>query len=114
MFTAYSAPARCLCALAPDPLLAALKDLLLPHGHGLLQLVDRLAAGVHGRASVGRRDGDDDARLADRDMAGAVGHRDVWACMPSLDLVGDAGHLGLGHLGVGVVLEVDDGAAAAV
>src|SRR5438094_9412018 len=98
MLTAYSPPVRCLCALAPDPLLAALEDLLLPYGDGLLERVDRLAAGVHRRTAVGRRDRDHDARLADRDVAGAVRHGDVQDVVATLHLVGDAGHLGLGHL----------------
>src|SRR6185437_8550158 len=114
MFTAYSPCARRLRALAPDPLLAALEDFLLPHRYGLLERVDRLAAGVHRRAAVGRLDGADDARLADRDVACAVCHGDVEDVVAALHRLGNAGHLGLGHLGVGVVLEVDNGAAAAV
>ena len=51
-------PRACPCAdmsraLAPDPLLAALEDLLLPDRHGLLEGVDRLAAGVHRRRRGG-------------------------------------------------------------
>src|SRR3954447_3791184 len=105
MLTAYPPPGGCLCALAPDPLLAALEDLLLPHGDGVLERVDDLAAGIHRGAAVSGRDGDDDARLADRDVARAVRNRDVEDLVAGLHPVRDARHLRLAPLPGGVVLE---------
>src|SRR5205085_1299517 len=57
---------------APDPLLAALVDLLLPERHRRLESVDRLLAGGESGLPVWRRDGDQDAGLADLDPSDAV------------------------------------------
>src|SRR5204863_107158 len=60
-----------------DPLLAACVDLLLPQRNRLLERVDRLAAGRERCRPVRRRDGDDDARLADLYAADPVMDRDL-------------------------------------
>ena len=55
---------------------------------------------------MGRGDGDDDARLADLDAADAVVDRDAGQVVALADLGGDLLHHGLGHVLVGLVLEV--------
>src|SRR5205823_3689424 len=96
----------------PEPLLAALVDLLLPERHRLLERVDRVLARRQRVVAVRRRDGDRDARLADLDPADPVVDRDRPELVPLLELGGDLGHHLLGHLGVGLVLEIEDGPAA--
>src|SRR4029079_19043315 len=66
----------------PDPFLAADVELLLPERHRCLGVVDRLASGVDRRRTVRRRDGDDDARLADLDRPDAMVDRDVDHLLP--------------------------------
>src|SRR4051812_20755422 len=106
MPTRYSLPA-CLARtpgrggtgpFAPDPLLAALEDLLLPDGHGLLERVDRLPARLERGAAVRRGDRDRDARLADGHHADPVGHRHRHDLVTLPEPVGDPAHLRLRHL----------------
>src|SRR4029453_8519361 len=60
----------------PDPAAAARPELLLPDGHGRLELVDQLAAAGERLGPVGRRGGHDHARLARSDHPGPGGQGD--------------------------------------
>src|SRR5579884_664987 len=100
--------------LALDPFLAVFGDLFLPDGHGGLERVYGVAAGLEGLAAVGAGDDDDDAALADLQPADAVDHRHAVGAPAALDLGGDGGHLALGHLGVRLVFEVADALALVV
>src|SRR5206468_3405525 len=62
-------------ALESHPDLAVLEVLLLPDGHRALERVDRVLARLEGLVTMGRRHGDEDARLADLEPAGAAAHR---------------------------------------
>src|SRR4051812_6722480 len=97
---------------APDPLLAALVDLLLPERHALLERVDRVLAGGERVGPVRRRDGDHDARLADAHPADAVVDSYGAEVVARLQLAGDLGHDLLGHPLVRLVIEVHALAAA--
>src|SRR4051812_24867037 len=97
---------------APDPLLAALVDLLLPERHALLERVDRVLARCERVGAVRRGDGDHDARLADADPADAVVDGDRAELVAGLELGGDLGHDPFGHALVGLVVQVHDVPAA--
>src|SRR5262245_25382496 len=87
-------------ALQADPHLAVLEVLLLPHRHDLLQRVDGVRARVEGFASMGRRHGDDDARLSDLQPAHPVLHGHPLHRRPARSQpLADLPHLGLGHGG---------------
>src|SRR5436305_2355046 len=85
-------PGNGLLRAAPDPLLPALVDLLLPQRHLDLQAVDRVPAGRESVVAMRCRDGDDDARLADRDTADPVVDGDAAEVVPALQLVGQRCH----------------------
>src|SRR5215211_2898229 len=104
--------ATALLGTAPQPFLAALVDLLLPERHGLLEPVDRLAAGGQRVLPVRCRDGDHHARLADLDPADAVVDRDRAEVVFLLELGRELRDHVLGHLGVCLVVEVEHFAPA--
>src|ERR1051325_10548473 len=97
---------------AADPLLAALVDLLLPERHRLLERVDRLAAGGQRSLAVRGGDRDRDARRADLDAPDTVVDRDRAELVALEQARSEPGHHVLGHLGVGLVLEMRDLAAS--
>src|SRR5688572_10558288 len=99
-------------ALEPDPDLAILEVLFLPHGDGALEGVDGVAAGVEGIAAMRRRDGDEDGRLADVQAARAMqdGHT-ADTGPPGTQRLTDLAHLDLGHRRVRLVLEKFHGPA---
>jgi hypothetical protein len=66
-------------------------------------------AGLEGLPAVGGGDGDEDARLADLEPSDPVQDRHRLDARPSTaHLDADLAHLGFGHRGVGLVLEVLD------
>src|SRR5262249_11290863 len=97
---------------SPDPFLAAGVDLFLPERDRGLEGLDRLAAGVDGGRPVWRRDGDDDARLADFDPAEPVMYGDRAQPVPLRQLVAGPLEHRRGDLLVGLALDVEDGALA--
>src|SRR5439155_1236322 len=64
-------------ALQADPHLAVLEVLLLPHGDGALERVDRVATGLEGVAAVRGGHGDQHRRFADLEPADTMQHRDA-------------------------------------
>src|SRR5439155_23607651 len=93
-------------ALQADPHLAVLEVLLLPHGDGALERVDRVATGLEGVAAVRGGHGDQHGRFADLEPADTMQHGDAAHAGPaSADGGADLPHLGLGHRGVRFVLE---------
>src|SRR5439155_4292756 len=95
-----------------DPFLAAGVDLFLPERDRRLERLDRLAAGVESGRPMRRRDGDDDARLADLDPPEPVVDGDRAQPVARGQLVAELREHRLGHLLVGLVLEVHDVAPA--
>ena len=88
-----------------QPVLAGLD---LPDRRLGLDPVDQRAGGVERLAAVGRGGGDDHARLAQRHRARAVLERDRAAPVGRRDLLADRPQPLLGHLGVGLVVELRD------
>src|SRR5438552_957076 len=89
--------------------------LLLPDGHDRLQLVDGRAGRRESGVAMRGTGGDDDRDLTDREIADAVVHDQTQRSVIGLETLSDLAHLRLGHLGIGLVLEVrDDLPAAAV
>src|SRR5262249_60686737 len=72
-----------LTALEPHPDLAVLEVLLLPHGHGPLERIDRVSAGLEGITAGLSRDGDEHARLPDLQAARTMEHRDAAHARPA-------------------------------
>src|SRR5262249_59482745 len=94
----------------PDPLGPVGAGLFLPDRRALLQLVDELLRGGERLAAVGRAGGERDRDVADLERAGAMLEREPRPRIARLDLVADRVEDLLGHRGVGLVLELLDGA----
>src|SRR6185312_6570259 len=97
-----------------DPLFAVFRDLFFPDGHGRLERIYRMAAGLERLGAMRAGDDDDDAALADLQPPDAMDDGDVIGLPTLLHLGGDGGHPLLGHLRVGVIFEVADTLAARV
>src|SRR5438067_12231398 len=89
-----------------DPDRAVFGELLLPDRDHGLQLIDAFARRGERRIAVRRTGRDDDRDLSDRQIPDAVVHHDARRGILRLEPVRDLAHLPLGHLGVGLVLEV--------
>ena len=89
-----------------DPIGAVGRDLTLPDRHAHFERIDREAASQEGFVAMGRRGDDDNGRLSDLEVSHSMGDRDVGAGPFLSCLFGDLVHLALGHLGIGLVLEV--------
>lgn len=87
--------------------------LAFPDRHLALQALEGFAAGSVGGLSVGRGDGDDDARLADGNLAEAMDDRGSHLAR-RLEIVDDPAELRFGHGAVGGVGQLVDRAPAVV
>src|SRR5712675_1343734 len=92
-----------------DPALVARREgLLLPDGRALLGLLDEIAARVERLGPVRTRHRDRDARLAGPDETRAMPQRDARLRPARVGLGDHAVELGLGHLGIGGILDARD------
>src|SRR2546430_16274170 len=89
-----------------DPDRAVFGELLLPDRDHRLQLVDAFTRRGECGIAVRRADRDDDRDLADREIPDTVVHHDARRRVLRLEPMRDLAHLSLGHLGVGLVLEM--------
>ena len=107
-YTAYRSMAeRELASIVEEAAaLADSNDIAVEHRLGELAI---------GECSVAVRGGcrDDDRDVADPQIADPVVHRDAKRAVLAHETVGDLAHLGLRHLGVGLVLEMEDALASA-
>jgi hypothetical protein len=92
-------------AVGPDR--AVCEILLFPDGHGALEGVDSEAAGIEGRGTMRRADGDENAGFADFEAAQTVGDGDAVDAVFLVELGADFLHLGEGHGFVGFVVEIE-------
>src|SRR5262249_35032042 len=91
--------------LGADPDRTTPKMLLIPHPYDLLQSSDQPMTGGECLGPMPRADGDGDARLAHRDDADPVHHRDAADGPAPAGLASELAHLAAGHPIVGLVLE---------
>jgi CBS domain containing-hemolysin-like protein len=96
-----------------DPNGAVLGVFFFPDGNDRLELVDRGPCRGECGVAVRSRRGDDDRDVADGKVADPVVHSDPKGAVLAHEAVGDLAHLGLRHLGVGLVLEMEDALASA-
>jgi hypothetical protein len=90
----------------PTQTSAVLEVLFLPHRDGALERVDRVAARLEGIAAMRGRYGDEHRGLADLEPADAMENGHALDLRPArADGQADLAQLGLGHRGVGLVLE---------
>src|SRR5439155_781223 len=81
----WASSATSLAALETHPDLAVLEVLLLPHGHGALQRVDRVPARLERVAAMRRGDRYEHAGFADLEPPDAVEHRHPLDAAPAPD-----------------------------
>src|SRR6058998_2926130 len=96
-----------------DPHRAVVGVLLLPDRHDRLELVDGGARRCERGVAMRRPRGDDDRDLADGEVADAVVHDETQRRVLGLETSRDLTHLRLGHLRIGLVLEMRDHLPAA-
>src|SRR5690242_1264010 len=96
------------------PLFAVFRDLFFPDGHGRLERINGVAAGLERLGAMRAGDHHDDAALADLQPPDAVDDGNVIGLPALFHLGGDGGHPLLGHLWVSIVFEVTDALAARV
>src|SRR5204863_3334151 len=95
--------------LVLDPWRGTVREfLLLPHRHPRLDLVDEESRAVVGFGAVRRGDRDRDARFARRNEAGAMPDPDPRVRPAAPRLLHDSREFGLGHFGIGRVLDAGD------
>ena len=102
----------CSCVLPSNPLRAVAPHFLLPDRHDLLQAIDRVARGLERFAAMRGGHGDHHRRLSDVQHTRAVDDRHAADRPTALHLVANLRHDLLGHLRIGLVLQMGDLAPA--
>src|SRR5512142_1144182 len=92
----------------PDPDVPIGEPLRLPDGRACLRLIDRVSGGVERRVPMRRGRHDEDARLAQRDLAEPMDDREPRDAEARLDLVTDLAENVERHLLERLVLETLD------